>query len=543
MDDLKSRKRKAKDESRIYLAALCLVLIFSAGLTLAFFYGITPLNQSDNYLYNLFAHHVAVVGITGFVGTGADGMKYIVIGSMAVLYSLFGYSPFTSVFFDLLMFLGTVAVVYLIGSELYNRKAGLVSALLYGALPLAVIQASSVGDDVQMAFFASLAVLMMILATKNERKKIFYALSAFFAVIGFLSVPETLIIIPFLLLILLFDTVKHMNRKQLLRIASFAVGILCAVSIIALLGYLTAGNPLYIYTTDSSWYSNYCGQMSCGYGISSLRTYASELLPYNVAWVASQAIAHPSFVSLLSAWDASVSNANAIWFGYLIGAYFYIALLAAAYLLLKFDKRVAVPGLWVFSTLIYLAYGPMSLKNFLPIQPQYQRFTLIFGPALALLIGFFIVRLMESRKGAKKGIGTRAKQVFAMALLLALLAESCISISYIGYSQYGYLYPLLKVASFVNALPPNTTVVRPNPIPLEEYSNYKFNLVNGPWDGCDGIVNDSYVVSFANSILEQDCGLSVAYVPPARPVWLTKYEPSIYTFFGNFTNVTVYYKN
>jgi 4-amino-4-deoxy-L-arabinose transferase-like glycosyltransferase len=541
---LVSKKRKSGKENRaVYAAALSLILLLGAGLTLGFFYGITPLNLSDNYLYGEWAHHISVVGITGFAGLGADGMKYFVIGGTAILYSLFGASSLTSVLFDLATFLGTIVVVYLIGSELYNRKVGLVSSLLYCAFPLAVLETASGGDDVPMAFFVSLAVLTLLLAMKGRRKA-FYALSGFFGVAGFLTVPEALIIVPFLLLLLLADTIMHLDRKQLSLIASFAVGIACAVALIALLGYLTAGDPLYIYHVDSSWYTNYCYNVNCTLSFAPLQTYLGELLPFQVLGGAQQIIANPTAAYLQGAIHASLVNASINWQGYMIGAYFYVAIVSAAYLLLKRDKRVAVPGLWILATLLYLSFGTMSLQHWLPVQPQYQRFTLIFGPAIALLIGFFIIRFTE-RKGKekkRKGRLMKAKYVLAVAIVLLLLLPSYYTIRFLGYSQYSYLYPLLRAADFINALPPGTTVLRPNTVPVDEYTNYKANLQYGPYDGCGGISNGTYVVDFANATLEEECNLTVAFGPQARPEWLDPYIPSLYDFFGNFTDITVYYR-
>ena len=101
------------------------------------------------------------------------------------------------------------------GKELYNKKAGLLAAFLYGIYPVAASQATTMGDDVPMAFFATAAFYLMLMGRKRRPWLLLW--SGFVSAIAFLITPETIIVAFPIMVILFFNLARGRSKKRALQ--------------------------------------------------------------------------------------------------------------------------------------------------------------------------------------------------------------------------------------------------------------------------------------------------------------------------------------
>lgn len=523
---------------------LACIIALSTALTLAFYYGPSPINGSDNYIYQSTAQTIAAQGFAAIGQPGALGVKYILVSGIALFYKLMGVSPLSSVMFDLICGALLLVAIYLIGKELHGAFAGLLAALLFSFYPLFVVQsANGPGDNIPMMLFAATSILLYILGRKSGRGS-FFAASGFVAAMGFLIVAETSLIALPVLLFIVWDALH--GRKFAIRIPIFIGGIVLGLLVIASLSYLQNGNPLYVYHTDSNWYSGFCdngGSCSQFGSTQSLNSYLTMIFPYGVV---NQLFGPGALANLPGNLLGDLtSSSSAQDYGKMFGFYPYFAV-AFFFVLLAFrDRRAAIPAVWAVSTLLYLSFGTMSISHFVSVEPIYPRVTLIFGPALALLIAFALADIASAassisgkRASKLRKVAPYAAFAFVGIVVGFLFLQSVLSIRYINYAEYNYVYPLVSAGSYLNTLPTNAIIVGSMNYPVIEYTGglNPFYADNG--SACEGVPKGGYLYAMYNSSLQQQCNLTIVAGPFTKPSWLPDYPN--YPTFGNVTNLVVY---
>jgi 4-amino-4-deoxy-L-arabinose transferase-like glycosyltransferase len=495
------------DKNLFYHVALLISILISIVLTLSFFYGPNPMN-ADSYTYVDYAHLVETRGFKEL--GGIMEVRYLLLGSIALFFRLFGMSALSSVMFEILCVAGTLISLYEIGTLLHGKRAGVLAAFLYSFFPLSILQAASIGDNVPMAFFASLSILFSILAVK-KRLKIYYLLSGLVPVMGFLITPEEILIIIPVGILLLYDAFEEMMKRKLetavRNLSFFFLGIAISLLIMALMGYALSGDFFHVYKVNSDWYTNYyAGDYPF---FLNLDKYVSELMPYGTLLD----YTHPNSTDLV-----------AVGFGY----YFYFAVAFGMLLLFAKDKRAIVPIIWISSTFLYLSFGTMSLIKYQPIMASFARILLIFSPALAIIIAFGIIRMFECAERAKN-----KREIFLLLACLAslsavaiLLITSVYMVRYESYAAYYLSYGMIQAGQFANSLPDGIQVSVPSLIfSVKVYADYGANFSDDTT-----CINDTYIVLpyIGNALPVLDglnmsgCALTPVFVPET-PAWLTDY--------------------
>ncbi len=544
----------------IHLPVLILVLILatSSALCLSFYYGVSPISGSDNYIYSSNAAQLLSKGFASLNGGGVLSTKYIIIFGEALFMYILGPNSFSVALFAILCALVTMVALYIIGSELYGVKTGLLAAAFYGFVPIVIVQASNAGDDVPMALFATLSVMFLVLGIKRKKHSgYFYLLSGFMAVIGSLAVGEELIIFVFIALFLFWRVLRNFSKGEILKIAAFFLGAFAAGLLIMFLGYVQSGNPFYVYNTSSSWYSTtYCGSPSwdpSGCALASttfFRDYLGMMFPYMVTSKLATALTSHSVLSeqlLASLINPAAATSD---YGYQFGYYFYLAALFSIILLALRDKRILFPLAWFAATILYLSFGTMSVSNYIRISPVFDRFLILLLPSIALIIALGLTRIIEfAIKGnSRKAPANKARIILGYStfavITAALLIESSFLIMYLEYSWYNNVYPIVQTGVFIESLPQNAQVLTPIQIPIQQYSDFRqiSGYINEYGATCGQIPNNSYVVYLLNATFQSECNLTIAFYPQQPPSWLLNY--SLYkSQFLNFSEIRVYYKN
>ncbi len=528
---------------------LAIIIIVSIILSFIFYYGITPISGSDNYIYSSSAYSFLTGGFKSLTGYGILSVKYVMILGESMFIALLGPSSFSYVLFDVLCLIGTIASIYVIGGVLYNRRTGLIAAGLYSFFPLAVTMASMGGDDVPMTFFATIAVMFVVLGLKRKQyKRLFFLFSGFAAIFGLLVVSEEVIILLLIMPIMLWYLLTKRNKSALFDSFALVIGIICGIAIIMLLGYLASGNLLYVYNITHSWdVTTYCASpnpsLACTFSNTTyFQQYIGMIFPYRI-------IQNLRFLELGNWTGAKEFFTNITYPSqyfdatYNFGHYFYFLILSVIIILLaRNKKRIVLPAAWLLIVLIYLSFGTMNVTSYVKVSPIFQRFLLLLMPAAVLLIALGFETLMEYGE-QRKGSAIKIVLYSIVAIMLfALFFESIFFIRYIDYSWYNNIYPAVQVGKFIIGINQSAPLYVQITVPLDQYSNFRpeANMVNA--DQCQSLPNGSYIVMLENNTMQSACNLSVVFSPPQKPLWLERY--TMYeTQFLNFPLIRVYRKD
>ncbi len=423
---------------------LFLILTSGAFLSLAFFYGPSWINGSDNYIYTWEAHMFSQGNFQPLNLTLGDNVKLLLIGGITIFFSLFGYSLFTASLFGVLCFLLTIIVVYLMGKELHSETAGMFSAFLYSIFPLVLVESSNVGDDIPMAFLVALSILLVIKGLKSAKRRSTLLFAAgFVSLINVLIVPEALIGSFFIFGYLCADAIVKRGKQRIFPIFNFGSGAALALLVIFMMGFLISGNPLHIIDAYSSNFNSYQGTSPA------FSAYYSSLFSNDLFTFAGN-----------PAGFLRNTGFNALAYGF-----FGIALaLSMLYLLLNYRKAAIVPAAWFIFMLFYMGFGTMSITTYIPLILMI-RYTVIFVPAIVLLIGIALADAIKTA-GAKERLITC---VLVAASLVVLAVSSVVITGYLNYSQYKTSLPLIEIGGYINNLPSNTYINGPADVPWIVY--------------------------------------------------------------------------
>lgn len=118
------------------------------------------------------------------------------------------YMRLISVFF----LAGTLMVTYLLGRELYNQKIGYLAAILLLSFPLIIRLSASAMMDIELTFFFELALLLLILLSRNPSYKLACATGL---VIGLGLLTKYIMVFIFVVLFVYFIFNKDFRRITL----------------------------------------------------------------------------------------------------------------------------------------------------------------------------------------------------------------------------------------------------------------------------------------------------------------------------------------
>jgi 4-amino-4-deoxy-L-arabinose transferase-like glycosyltransferase len=94
---------------------------------------------------------------------------------LSLEYRAFGVSSLGGRLLSVAFGMGTVWLTYAIGARLYGRRVGTLAALLIGVMPYAVVVSRQVLLDTPMAFFAALALYLLIRYVQTDQAAWLYA--------------------------------------------------------------------------------------------------------------------------------------------------------------------------------------------------------------------------------------------------------------------------------------------------------------------------------------------------------------------------------
>lgn len=133
----------------------------------------------------------------------------------AIVYSVGGFSDFTTRFLSGLLSIGTVVLVFLIGRQLFGRWTGVLAAVLLAVNGYHVALGRLALLDSTMVFFFTLSILFFLQWLKTDNQKWFYLLAAASGMTVMAKVPGIILIPIILITIFLCRRGKSLNLKNL----------------------------------------------------------------------------------------------------------------------------------------------------------------------------------------------------------------------------------------------------------------------------------------------------------------------------------------
>ena len=498
-----------------HLVAIAAIIALGIFNNIAYFYGPSWINGSDNYIYfsqaGLLAHgQIKQVGCMI-----VDCTNYLIFAGVAFFFLLFGEGLLSAALFGIFCFSATIVIIYIIGRELHGKAAGVIAGLFYSVMPLVLSQSSNVGDDIPMMMLVSFGVMLAVLALKRKEDMNRYLLmSGFVIAINLLSVSEAAIGILFLSAYLLSLVIYKRRRRFSIGFCFYAIGIGAALAVIMVIGLYEGGSPSFVMSVYSQNYN----------------TYFSGVQPAMTSYIK----------DLFLNWKTGPTLGN-LAFGY----FGYATVAAGAYLAAIRFRKGTILAYWLLIPLFYLGFGSMSFEKYIPVLYIGPRYALMFVPPIALLVGIALaeaIRMAGRMKAPKKMAIRIASAAIGFLLVISAIANA----RYIDYSQLSATEPLMQIGSYVNSLHAGAKVYIPYAVPLSYYvdSMHVLEMAQGyPFGsiGCETInsmdlSNGSFIVG--NVTGYKSCSLSLVY-SPVMENWLRNY--TLFSNWGdNFYGYNVY---
>ena len=281
----------------------------------------------------------------------------------------------------------------------------------------------------------------------------------------------------------------------------YILGVLLAFLIVALIGMFVTNNPFYV-----------------------INIYTKNYQTFNMT---------PAFMNYINDLfnPAMWKSFDGLAFGY----FGYVFLGTALYLTCSKFKKGAIVGYWFLFSLLYLGLGSQSINRYNPVIYVGPRYALIFVPAMVLIIGIGMAKLVDEVKRRK--MATKLLVYVPVAVVVILLVVSSVkNIIYINYSQLYATEPLLQFGQYLNTLPSNSTIFGPSDIPWNSYINQSRHVVilgySFDENTCKNVTSQFKLTSgsfFVGNVTDYvSCALQPVYTPTEV------YRLRNYTLFKNW---------
>ncbi len=198
------------------LCALCVFIYF----VLMFVYSPrVNLWYTDEYEYLEIAKNIRFTGKANFyceyyeLDSFHCKTPYVSIGypvALSMAYFLFGFNSSYAIYLSMIAGALCVALIYIISSILFNKKAGFYSALIYALIPYTIIWAGTAEPNV-FCTFTILASLFSLIAYVKKKSFSLLLLSVLLLVISLYSRYESVLILPAFLFLLYKSKYKLKN--------------------------------------------------------------------------------------------------------------------------------------------------------------------------------------------------------------------------------------------------------------------------------------------------------------------------------------------
>ncbi|MEW6095337.1 MAG: glycosyltransferase family 39 protein [bacterium] len=183
---------------------------------------------------------------------------------LALNYYLFGHNLFTIRLIQALLGIVTGLVTYLIAKKIFNEKVAIISLLLY-ALCGYLIYYEGVLLSISLTTFLCVTAVWFFLQARERKSNKRFITGGILLGLAALSQPNTILLLPFVLLWILLELKEEVIKRRLQRCAIVLLACFVAISPITIKNYIDSGKFVLISTSGSFnfWLGNH--EHSLGY--------------------------------------------------------------------------------------------------------------------------------------------------------------------------------------------------------------------------------------------------------------------------------------
>jgi 4-amino-4-deoxy-L-arabinose transferase-like glycosyltransferase len=445
------------------------------------------------------------------------GIRYVQVALISLSFFFFGISEWSLYLHVFLSSMLSILIIYILGSKLFNKNVGLLSAFLLAVFPMDVLYATVVESDHIATFFLMLCFLFYYMADRSQRSTLLFFLSGFFLAASFFTKIFGLLFLPVLLFYEFFAEREHIRKRIFSVLIPFTIGFFLLVS------------PLFVYQYNAT------GDLF--YNIHVERAMPLAIAAYEGFPVDWSFVTQPDFTSFpkymfnvipTKAWGEGIRDRTP-------KLHFYFLLLPFAfcysfsYLRKHKKKELIFLSLWFVLTFFFLEFYTSIVKV--------ERYLAIVAPPLLLLLGFATHRFYSRLKTPL----AFKRTLLALFLILVFL----FSIYQLGdfrvraQTSDGLRYHAVEqvYASILKELPPKDIYITSyNQLSiLNFYLGYEWNITSplgfSPLGYRGGAPNTLYDLHFVDDYYT----INDAYVL-IQPYWFEEQDDLI--GFYRFLNVT-----
>ncbi len=474
--------KKSHKKHAVY-AILLLIVLYT--VTYSISCAIGPSHMGDDIAYAFYAHQVSAGSFTQSPGDILS-LRTLQIIPIGFFYKLFGAGAITSAAWDIVSFVLSVILVFLIGREIYDDRVGLLAAFLLSIFPLAAVYSTTMSDSIPMMFFVCLEAFAFIKAMKEKSRLWFFAAGATFVALP-LTTPQGL---EFWIILGTFALAELVRKKLSVDRTSlfFIYGLVSAMLALFLFNYVNVGYPFITFSKNLQYY----GQTQRPDLIplpldTALSFYPSIMFPYDITGAIYQVILNGNPTNLIGI-SGFYANSWA-----LSGFFFYALVFSALYLAIRKDRNAYFPLAWFVIGILYLEFGPQSigLNPFTYVlSHRLDRYLTLVAPPLVIIISAALITVVRTAK--KEWIGT--KMIFC-ALVILFITVTSLQITLFAHDvALAAQYPQLQAAKYLQAVPNTTRIYTDSGFgDVAVYMNFN-NLTRFYFD-YDGLTNCSAAIA------------------------------------------------
>ena len=288
----------------------------------------------------------------------------VLLFSIASCLKIFGWNQFSFILPILISSIVSICIIYLIGKLLFDKATGLLAAFLLTIFPLNLVHSTTMTNDIMLSFLIATSVLFFMKGLMGERKRevLYFSLSGFVLGIAIGVKINSLVIILFYFIVLVFDGIKNRRFKKnaffLFAVWLFVQSIFCFVY------YLKTKDPFAHIHTEMIFNNKYIASDYVNNWL-----YLKNILLY-----------YPRYMF-------GILKEGHYGYTFLPYGYFYFVLpIAIFYLIIKRDKKAALPLFWLIYLFLIMEFAPLRITPYYqPIHRLPRFIEIITFPSLLLL--------------------------------------------------------------------------------------------------------------------------------------------------------------
>ena len=349
---------------------LIFILAFALFLRLHFFMG---LGWEDDTHYAGVANEI----LKGrYYPSHVNEQRPLIIYPIAFFFKIFGINEFSGAMFSLICSLLSIILIYYFGKKFFSIETGLLAAFILSFFPLDVEYSTRIMGDVQVGFFTALSVFMFFLA-ESSKKKLFYFLAGTFTGLAYLVKLYGLLPLIFFFACFIYKIMK--NKRIDFNFVYIIFGLFVILVIEGLFYYSKTKDFFFRFHKEFYFYTK------------------KELLPYE-------------FNINLEYYPSIMLSPNNRYFG----LFYLFMVFGMMVLMFKRSENTFLLILWWLSFFLYMQYGTMSYKEYIPIN-RWDRYLTVLSIPSILILSVFLSELM------KRSID---KKIFSLIMLVLIFIPS-----------------------------------------------------------------------------------------------------------------------